>query len=203
MNGPDPSGRSIMVAHGDGAKQIWPTEYGSCTGGTGSFATTETKQAANLKTAYGEAGKFAYLGPLFWYNLQDSTSDQTQSRAQLLWPSAVDGTKKIAWDTYRRLATGADTQPPTDVAIFTPANGSTVSGTHVALGASAHDNVGVTKVVYFVNGARLGTAFESFGYAYTWDSTAAADGKHRFFVKAFDAAGNITKSPSVTLIVDN
>ena len=26
MNGANPSGRSIMVAHGDAAKQIWPTE---------------------------------------------------------------------------------------------------------------------------------------------------------------------------------
>jgi hypothetical protein len=29
----------------------------------------------------------------------------------------------------------------------------------------------------------------------------AADGEHRFFVKAFDAAGNVTKSPSITLVV--
>jgi hypothetical protein len=203
MNGANPSGRSIMVAHGDGAKQIWPTEYGTGTGGTGSFATTETKQAANMTAAYVEAGKLAYLGPLFWYNWQDSTSDQTQSALNFCGLTTADGTKKIAWDTYRRLAAGDDTQPPTDVAIFTPANGATVSGTEVALGASAHDNVGVTKVVYFVDGGRLGTAFPSFGYSYIWDSTAVADGSYRFFVKAFDAAGNVTKSASVTLIVEN
>jgi hypothetical protein len=106
MNGASPSGRSVMVAHGDSAKKIWPTEYGACTGGTGTFATTQTKQAANLKAAYDQAGQLGYLGPLFWYNWQDSTNDQTHSALEFCGLSTVEGTKKIAWDTYRQLATG-------------------------------------------------------------------------------------------------
>jgi hypothetical protein len=108
MNGARPSGRSVMVAHGDTAKSIWPTEYGVCTGGTGKFATSQTKQAAYMKVAYDQAGKLAYLGPLFWYSWQDSTSDQTQSALDFCGLTTADGTKKIAWDTYRRLAMGVE-----------------------------------------------------------------------------------------------
>lgn len=107
MNGAHPSGRSIMVAHGDAAKQIWPTEYGVGTGGTGHLDTSETKQAADMQDAYDGAGKLAYLGPLFWYNWQDSTSDQTQGSENFCGLTTVDGTKKISWNTYRRLATAS------------------------------------------------------------------------------------------------
>lgn len=34
-------------------------------------------QAADVRDAYDAAGQLPYLGPLFWYDLQDATSDQT------------------------------------------------------------------------------------------------------------------------------
>ena len=107
MNGANPSGRSIMVAHGDAAKQIWPTEYGVATGGVGHLATSETRQAADLRDAYYAAGQLPYLGPLFWYDLQDATGDQTQRSYNFCGLATVDGTKKISWNTYRKLATRA------------------------------------------------------------------------------------------------
>jgi polysaccharide biosynthesis protein PslG len=105
MDGATPSGRSIMVAHGDGAKQIWPTEYGVGTGGTGHLDATQTRQAADLRNAYNRAGQLPYLGPLFWYNWQDSTSDQSQPSYNFCGLTTTDGTKKIAWNTYHELAT--------------------------------------------------------------------------------------------------
>ena len=107
MNGASPSGRSIMVAHGDAAKQIWPTEYGVGTGGVGHMAASEAKQAADMRDAYDAAGQLPYLGPLFWYDLQDSTSDQTQRSYNFCGLTTFDGTKKISWKTYRNLATHA------------------------------------------------------------------------------------------------
>lgn len=104
MNGANPSGRSIMVAHGDTAKQIWPTEYGVCTGGVGDLATSELKQAADMKDAYDGAGTLSYLGPLFWYNWQDLTADQTQRSYNFCGLTTVDGTKKVSWYKYRHLA---------------------------------------------------------------------------------------------------
>jgi hypothetical protein len=107
MNGANSSGRSIMVAHGDAAKQIWPTEYGVCTGGIGHLATSEATQAVDLRDAYDAAGHLSYLGPMFWYDLQDSTSDQMQSSDNFCGLTTVDGTQKVAWNTYRRLAAHA------------------------------------------------------------------------------------------------
>ena len=69
------------------------------------MATSEARQAADLRDAFDAAGSLTYLGPLFWYSLADSTGDQTQRSYNFCGLSTVDGTKKAAWTTYRRLAT--------------------------------------------------------------------------------------------------
>ncbi len=104
MNGSSPSGRSIMVAHGDASKQIWPTEYGVSTGGTGGQATDQATQAADLTDAYTGAGSLPYLGPLFWYDWQDTGVDNTFFSFYGLESSS--GLAKPAWDSYRNLAFG-------------------------------------------------------------------------------------------------
>ncbi len=95
--------------------------------------------------------------------------------------------------------TVADTTAPT-VALTSPTPGSTVTGL-VPLTATASDNVGVTKVDFFVNSTLIGTATAA-PYTVNWDTTSYRQGAtYSLYARAYDAAGNSTKSAviSVTL----
>jgi hypothetical protein len=94
----------------------------------------------------------------------------------------------------------ADTILPT-AAITSPAAGASVSGT-VTITASASDNVGVSKVEFYVNGALKSTA-SSAPFTSVWDTTQTANGTGTLVVKAYDAAGNIGTSAPVTITVNN
>ncbi len=93
-----------------------------------------------------------------------------------------------------------DTTPPT-TSITAPANNATVSGT-VSVTASASDNVGVTKVEFYLDGALKSTATTS-PYSWSWDTTSASNASHTLVSKAYDAANNIGTSSTVTVTVSN
>ncbi len=94
----------------------------------------------------------------------------------------------------------ADTTPPS-TSITAPANGATVSGT-TAVTASATDNVGVTKVEFYLDSVLRSTSTAS-PYSWSWDTTATANGSHTLNSKAYDAANNSTSSAAVTVTVSN
>ena len=91
---------------------------------------------------------------------------------------------------------GSDTTPPTVSA--------TESGTSGAItfNASATDNVGVTKVEFYVDGGLKGTDTAS-PYTMTLDSTTLANSSHSLIAKAYDAAGNVGTSTTVSFSVNN
>jgi len=93
----------------------------------------------------------------------------------------------------------SDTVAPT-CAITSPTGGY-VSGT-VAITASASDNVGVAKVEFYVDGVLRGTDLYA-PYSWSWDTTGAAQGPHALSCKAYDAAGNVGTSATVTVTVNN
>jgi C1A family cysteine protease len=92
-----------------------------------------------------------------------------------------------------------DTTAPT-VSITAPANGATVSGV-VAVTASASDNVGVSKVELYVDNI-LQMSDASSPYSFNWN-TSVANGAHTLYAKAYDAAGNVGISTSVSVTVAN
>lgn len=96
----------------------------------------------------------------------------------------------------------SDTTPP-QVSLTAPANNATVSGS-VTVSANASDNVGVTRVSYFLDGSS--TAFSndtSSPYTSTWTSSSVANGNHTIRATATDAAGNIANSQIITINVQN
>jgi beta-lactamase superfamily II metal-dependent hydrolase len=95
---------------------------------------------------------------------------------------------------------GGDTTLPT-TSITAPAAGATVSGT-VAVNASASDNVGVTKVEFYLDGALKSTDTTS-PYSWSWDTTTATNASHTLTSKAYDAALNVGTSTSVSVTVSN
>ncbi|MGY6276160.1 Ig-like domain-containing protein [Methylomonas sp. MgM2] len=75
------------------------------------------------------------------------------------------------------------------------------SGT-IAFNASATDNVGVTKVEFYVDNSLKGTDVTT-PYSMELDSKSLADGNHTLLGKAYDGAGNIGISSAVTFSIDN
>ena len=85
--------------------------------------------------------------------------------------------------------------------INSPANNTAVSGT-VSVTATGSDNVGVTKVEFYVNGALAATDTVT-PYVYSWNTTSLVTGSYVLMTKAYDAAGNIGQSSNVTVTVVN
>ena len=80
--------------------------------------------------------------------------------------------------------------------------GSVTTASTITLTASASDNVGVTKVEFWVDGALSGSATAS-PWQWALDSTKLTNGSHSLVVKAFDAAGNVGTSGAVGFTVSN
>jgi hypothetical protein len=93
-----------------------------------------------------------------------------------------------------------DTTPPTTSITF-PADGATVSGT-ISVSASASDNVGVSQVELWKDGALFATDASS-PYAFLWGTTTDPNGSHTLETHASDAAGNVGVSSAVTVYVNN
>ncbi|WP_426161562.1 S8 family serine peptidase [Pseudoduganella sp. R-34] len=99
-----------------------------------------------------------------------------------------------------KAAPAPDTTAPT-VAIANPVGGSTVSGL-VSIGVNAADNVGVARVDLKVNGTVV--ASDSAGpYVFSWNSAGVANGMNNLVAIAYDAAGNVATSSTVSVNVSN
>ncbi|WP_395807598.1 Ig-like domain-containing protein [Archangium minus] len=85
--------------------------------------------------------------------------------------------------------------------LTSPAAGTLLTGT-VTLSASASDNVGVTRVEFYDGTTPLGSSTSS-PYSFLWNTRTVANGAHTLSTKAYDAAGNVGSSASVTVTIDN
>lgn len=90
----------------------------------------------------------------------------------------------------------ADTTPPT-----VSASQSGTSGT-ITLSATASDDVGVTRVEFYIDGVLVGTDNEP-AWTMAYDSTTLSNGTHSLTAKAFDAAGNNSTSSAVSFSISN
>ena len=126
-------------------------------------------------------------------------------------PAGVDWHADFGWGRVNAAAAVAmaldvsavlpiDDEAPS-VTIFSPADGSSVSGS-VTVDVDATDNVGVTEVVLYAGTARVGTDAVA-PYQFSWDSTGVADGDATLTAYAYDAVGNEGVSGDLTLTVGN
>jgi hypothetical protein len=108
----------------------------------------------------------------------------------------VDAAKAVA---AAKSYVAADAQAPA-ISIISPTGGA-VSGV-VAVDVKSSDNVGVTRVELYVNGTKIaGDDFSPF--AFSWDTSGYVDGSYKLSAKAYDAAGNVGTSPSVSVTLGN
>lgn len=102
MTETSPSARSLMSANGDGAKQIWPTEFGAPTGST-SNSMTEAAQAQLVTDSYAKLKGWTWAGPSFFYsfrNLGTNLLDIEQNYGIIRY----DWTPKPAYTAYQAAA---------------------------------------------------------------------------------------------------
>jgi Zn-dependent metalloprotease len=112
--------------------------------------------------------------------------------------------EQAVWNAFHGINVGAawsggggtDTTAPTVSASETGTSGT------ISFSATATDNVGVSKVEFYVDGALKGTDTTS-PYSLSFDSTTLANGSHSLVAKAYDAAGNVGTSTTVSFTVSN
>ncbi|HJV47985.1 MAG TPA: Ig-like domain-containing protein [Geothrix sp.] len=161
-------------------------------GGSVSFqgsATISDGSALSYSWSFGDGATAAVQGPVnhtyTTAGTYTATFTATSNQGQ-----AASATRTVT------VSPTADTQPPT-----VSVSESGTSGT-ISFSASATDNVGVTKVEFYVDGALVGTDTAS-PYTLASDSTKLTNGTHTLVAKAYDAAANVGTSASVAFSVNN
>ncbi|NVN93313.1 MAG: fibronectin type III domain-containing protein, partial [Desulfuromonadales bacterium] len=102
--------------------------------------------------------------------------------------------------SYSNIVSVPELVSPTTSISF-PSNNAMVSGT-VSVAASASDNVGVTKVEFYVNGV-LQTSDSASPYVFSWNTSLVTSGSYTLMTKAYDTAGNAGQSSNVVVTVVN
>jgi subtilisin family serine protease len=95
---------------------------------------------------------------------------------------------------------GGDTTAPS-TSITAPAASSTVGGT-TTISANASDNVGVSKVEFYLGSSLLGSDTTA-PYSFDWNTASVANGAYSLSTRAYDAAGNVGSSAAVSVTVSN
>jgi N,N-dimethylformamidase beta subunit-like protein/Big-like domain-containing protein len=171
---------------------------------SGTASDTGTGQVArvDVSTDGGTNWNVAFGTTSWTYQWTPSAAGQATLRSR-----ATDNSGNVetpsAGVTVTVIAPPPDVTPPT-VGLTAPADGSTVSGTAVAVSANAGDNVGVVGVQFLLDGSIvIGAEDTTSPYSVNWNSTGAANGSHVLTARARDAAGNATTSSPVTVTVSN
>lgn len=111
------------------------------------------------------------------------------------------GNSKVSGTVSVTVNISTDPVAPT-VSLTSPADGETYTTAQtVNIAASADDNVGVSKVEFYDNGTRLGTATTS-PYSYSWTISGSNNGSHSLTAKAYDAVGNSAGSDPVSVTIN-
>ncbi len=191
----DDSGQLILTANGQLMGQTisnsgpltLTANYASSSGQTASrvqFFTGVPGSNGTVSQLYEGSGTYTTtpgVGAHFYY------VQVTQANGDRLWSAPI-------W--VNQTAGGGDTTPPTVSATETGGSGT------ITLSASASDNVGVSKVEFYVDGVLKGNDASS-PFSMALDSTTLANGSHTLTAKAYDAAGNVGTSSGVSFSISN
>ena len=92
-----------------------------------------------------------------------------------------------------------DTQSPT-ISITAPANGASLRKNKITMAAQASDNVGVTRVEFYVDNV-LRCTDTAAPYRCSWSAPGGPSRTVRLDAKAYDAAGNVGSAPSINITI--
>jgi hypothetical protein len=135
-------------------------------------------------------------------------SDPTTSSTGYTGPIAVSATTTVkyrAWDKAGNVEStksqliSIDTSSPA-VAITSPANGATVTGTIKLTATTSDTGSGVSTVRFYADGVLIATKSGA-PFTISWNTKKAARGQHTLYAIARDFAGNEQTSASITVTV--
>lgn len=163
------------------------------------------------KTNFASPYEYFFAGTIDdarFYNRSLSASDVLQLYQGTSGPTNTPTPTSTPTPTYTPTPTNTptptptpgigDTTPPT-ISITSPANNATVSRhSNVTITASASDNIGVTKVEFYVNNT-LKTTDTTSPYSYIWSVPNSRNVQYTLTAKAYDAAGNNAISAAVNV----
>ena len=98
--------RAIMVAHGDSAKRIWGTEFGTPSVDASLPSVNEAVQANAIAQAYGLWKTYSWVGPLFTHTLEDPPNPDLTNYEDWFGLLRADGSPKPAYVTFESLVAG-------------------------------------------------------------------------------------------------
>jgi hypothetical protein len=87
--------------------------------------------------------------------------------------------------------------------VTNPPDGSTVSGQSINVMAQSSTGMAVSKLEVYVDGVIRACGVDAASISFSWDSTKVSNGPHTIVSKAYDAAGNVGASSTITVIVSN
>jgi hypothetical protein len=191
----------IWVTEGTGTGDTTPPTVSATESGTSGTITLSATAADNVGVANVEfyvdgVLKGSDASSPYALALDSTTlSNGSHSLTAKAYDAAGNATTSTA-TSFSVSNSTSDTTPPT-----VSASESGTSGT-ITLSATASDNVGVSKVEFYVDGA-LKASDTTSPYAVTLDSTTLANGSHNLVAKAYDAANNVGTSTTVAFSVSN
>ncbi|MFC5742588.1 Ig-like domain-containing protein [Dyella tabacisoli] len=192
----------VWVTEGAGGGDTTPPTVSAAESGSAGTITLSANATDNVGVTkvefYVDNGLNATLTASPYQTTLDSTT--LSNGTHTLVAKAYDAAGNVGTSTTVNFSiansTGGDTTPPT---VSAAESGS--SGT-ITLSANATDNVGVTKVEFYVDNGLTGTLTAT-PYQMALDSTTLANGTHNLIAKAYDAAGNVGTSSTVNFSVSN
>lgn len=133
-----------------------------------------------------------FSAPYSWNWDSNTVSDGNQSLKAVAYDLAGNSSQSTISVTVRNTN---DTTAPT-VAITSPSSGTKI-GAKLNVSVSASDNVGVTRVELYLDGDFVGTDTAA-GYSFSLNTRKISNGTHTLVAKAYDAAGNMATSTTVS-----
>ncbi len=155
--------------------------------------------ASNSPTSYNATGLPAGLSVNTSNGLISGTPGAAGSSSVSLSATNAAGTGSASLTLS--IAVAVDTIPPS-VAIISPVNGTSVSGTF-AVSGTAFDNVAVSSVGVSLDGGAYSVASGTSNWSLSLNSLSLANGSHTLQAKAWDNSGNASISGSISLTVSN
>jgi subtilisin family serine protease len=174
-----------------------PTEGATLTG-TVTFTANASDDKAVSKVAFFIGTTQIGTDTTAPYTLSVNTRAYTNG-AKVISAKAYDAVNNIGSSNSVNVTFDNDLTAPTTT-LTSPTNGSTVSGVVVMTATATDDRGTVTRVDFYVNGAKIGSDTTA-PYTWNWDTTKATTGSYTMKSYAIDPAGNSSYSSNVQVTV--
>jgi len=179
---------------------IVPTASASVTGSSGNItlsASASDDKGVTLVEFYVDGNLIKGTDVTPYTATLDSTTLSNGNHTLVAW--AYDASNNIGKSAPVNFTTSN-----TIIDLAAPVVSASVTGSagRITLNATAVDNVGVTKVEFYLDGSLAGSSTAA-PYTLAYDSTKLSKGSHSLVTKAYDAANNVGSSAAFAFTIDN